>query len=63
MGCGRQDELAGKSGITLDDKKKRQRRALWAISHPKAWSKCLISKVLPDLVFSVFHLGGNPILI
>ena len=48
MGHGEQDELAGKSEITLD-KKKDGAVKLWAISHPLGWLKCLIFKVLPDL--------------
>ena len=46
MGRGGHDSLAGKSGITSDEKK-GQCCELWAISHPIVWC-------------SVFRLRGNP---
>ena len=50
MGCGEQGELAGKSGITADQRTGSVVSCeLWAISHPVAWWKWPISKMLPDL--------------
>ena len=48
MGCGGQDELAGKVWNHFGSEK-GQRCELWAISHPMVWLKCLISEVRPDL--------------
>ena len=50
MGHGGQDKPAGKSGITSDEKKDGI-LSCGPFPHPVAWSKCLISEVLPDLYF------------
>ena len=40
---------------------KGQRCELWAISHPVVWSKCPISKVLPDLYYFLYFIwAGTP---
>ena len=60
MGCGGQDEPAGKSGIPSDEKK-GWCCELWAISYPIAWSKILISEVLSDLYFPILFGWHLPV--
>ena len=53
-GRGEQDKLTEKSGITSDQRMGGSE--LWAISHPVAWSKCLISEVPPDLYYFLYFV-------